>query len=175
MPPASPGNLVWARFGNETVRKNVFELILWNARSMELADLIVCNSCHELEPGAFELAPQILPIGPILASDTGNGDSMGSFWERDMSCLEWLDRQPVGSVVYVAFGSFTALDRVQSRELALGLELTNRPFLWVVGSETSGKEPTDPCVSYGASDVMSHVPSIRLLEPKTYYYSRTPQ
>ncbi|OMO75763.1 UDP-glucuronosyl/UDP-glucosyltransferase [Corchorus olitorius] len=48
----------------------------------------------------------------------------GSFWPEDEICQKWLDQQPPGSVIYVAFGSFT--------ELALGLELSNRPFLWVV-------------------------------------------
>ncbi|XP_028056114.1 UDP-glycosyltransferase 83A1-like [Camellia sinensis] len=40
--------------------------------------------------------------------------------------------QPANSVVHVAFGSFTVFDQIQFQELALGLELTNRPFLWVV-------------------------------------------
>jgi len=34
--------------------------------------------------------------------------------------------------VYVAFGSSTVFDPRQFQELALGLELTGRPFLWVV-------------------------------------------
>ncbi|KAI8032654.1 UDP-glycosyltransferase 83A1 [Camellia lanceoleosa] len=36
------------------------------------------------------------------------------------------------SVIHVAFGSFTVFDQIQFQELALVLELTNRPFLWVV-------------------------------------------
>ena len=35
-------------------------------------------------------------------------------------------------VLYVTFGSFTHFDQNQFHELALGLDLTNRPFLWVV-------------------------------------------
>ncbi|KAH1076182.1 hypothetical protein GYH30_051878 [Glycine max] len=34
-------------------------------------------------------------------------------------------------VLYVTFGSFTHFDQNQFHELALGLDLTNRPFLWV--------------------------------------------
>ncbi|KAG6509705.1 hypothetical protein ZIOFF_027710 [Zingiber officinale] len=48
------------------------------------------------------------------------------------ACLSWLDEQQPGSVVYVAFGSFTIFDRLQFQEFALGLEATGRPFLWVV-------------------------------------------
>ncbi|KAI8029976.1 Cinnamate beta-D-glucosyltransferase [Camellia lanceoleosa] len=36
------------------------------------------------------------------------------------------------SVIYVAFGSFIVFDQIQFQELALGLEVTNKPFLWVV-------------------------------------------
>ncbi|KAD6795966.1 hypothetical protein E3N88_06862 [Mikania micrantha] len=38
----------------------------------------------------------------------------------------------VCSVIYVAFGSITLLDQAQFEELALGLELTKKSFLWVV-------------------------------------------
>lgn len=57
---------------------------------------------------------------------------MGQFWEEDLSCLNWLDQQPTCSVIYVAFGSFTIFDLNQLTELALGLNLANRPFLWVI-------------------------------------------
>ncbi|KAI4346662.1 hypothetical protein L6164_007540 [Bauhinia variegata] len=63
--------------------------------------------------------------------------SLGQFWEEDMSCITWLDRQPPCSVIYVAFGSFTLFNPNQFKELALGLELTNRPFLWVVRSDVN--------------------------------------
>ncbi|KAJ1381932.1 UDP-glucuronosyl/UDP-glucosyltransferase [Sesbania bispinosa] len=58
--------------------------------------------------------------------------SMGQFWEEDLSSLSWLDKQPKRSVLYVAFGSVTQFDQTQFKELALGLDLTDRPFLWVV-------------------------------------------
>ncbi|KAF3778563.1 UDP-glycosyltransferase [Nymphaea thermarum] len=55
----------------------------------------------------------------------------GAFWAEDFSCINWLDRQPACSVVYVSLGSITILSKHQLGELALGLELTERPFLWV--------------------------------------------
>ncbi|KAJ0099475.1 hypothetical protein Patl1_21772 [Pistacia atlantica] len=50
---------------------------------------------------------------------------------RRPSLLGMARREP-NSFIYVAFGSFTIMDKIQFRELALGLELTNKPFLWVV-------------------------------------------
>lgn len=85
-------------------------------------------SAYELEPPAFPLAPEILPIGPLLATNR-LGNSSGSFGAEDPTCL---NQQPPCSVIYVAFGSFTVFEHTQFHELALGLELTKRPFLCVV-------------------------------------------
>ncbi|CAL0299066.1 unnamed protein product [Lupinus luteus] len=64
--------------------------------------------------------------------DNGITDKDGNFWPQDVTCLKWLDEQSPRSVIYVAFGSFTTFDTRQFQELCLGLELCNRPFLWVV-------------------------------------------
>ncbi|KAL2329885.1 hypothetical protein Fmac_017466 [Flemingia macrophylla] len=92
----------------------------------------------ELEPGALNLCPKILPVGPVLMESGGDElKSVGRLWEEDLSCLNWLDQKPPCSVIYVAFGSFTVFDLNQLKELALGLDLTNRPFLWVVRENAS--------------------------------------
>ncbi|KAM7510132.1 hypothetical protein LguiB_009007 [Lonicera macranthoides] len=121
----------WACVGNFTMQKLIFEVMVKNNASIKLAEWLICNSIYDLEPGAFNLAPQIVPIGPLLASNR-LGNSEGNFWQEDSSCLTWLDQQPDRSVLYVAFGSTTILNKTQFEELALGIELTNRPFLWVV-------------------------------------------
>ncbi|KAK9052478.1 hypothetical protein SSX86_029107 [Deinandra increscens subsp. villosa] len=59
-------------------------------------------------------------------------EQSGHFWQEDPTCLTWLDQQQPCSVVYIAFGSFTIFNKTQFEELALGLELSNKPFLWVV-------------------------------------------
>ena len=99
-----------------------------------MADLLICNSYYELEPAAFDLAPEIIPVGPLLSNRLGN--SVGHLWEEDSTCLKWLDQQPPRSVMYVAFGSFTSFDQTRFQELALGLELSNMPFLWVMRPNT---------------------------------------
>ncbi|XP_044467364.1 UDP-glycosyltransferase 83A1-like isoform X2 [Mangifera indica] len=133
MPGIDCTKLIWTSVGGEDLasQKRMFEVINNCVQAGQAADYLICNSAYDLEPGAFALVPNILPIGPLLASN-GQGNSAGSFWPEDSACLEWLDQQQPKSVIYVAFGSFTILDKTQFQELALGLELTDRPFLWVV-------------------------------------------
>ncbi|KAL7190599.1 hypothetical protein ACSBR2_022807 [Camellia fascicularis] len=131
MPAIHTSKLGWACIGDLATNKAAFETVSRNNESVKAANWLICNSALELEPAAFSLFPNILPIGPLLSTNR-HGKSAGSFWEEDSTCLEWLDQHPPDSVIYVAFGSFTVFDYKQFQELALGLELTNRPFLWVV-------------------------------------------
>ncbi|MED6187791.1 hypothetical protein PIB30_079865 [Stylosanthes scabra] len=61
-------------------------------------------------------------------------------------CLKWLSTKKNSSVVYVAFGTLCRLTDNQLYELALGLERSGHPFVWVVsrhknkkGEESEGK------------------------------------
>ncbi|MBA0769689.1 hypothetical protein Gotri_018393 [Gossypium trilobum] len=94
-------------------------------------DWVLYNSSLELEPEACNLVPKVLPIGPLSATNQF-GNLSGNFWSEGLTCLQWLNQQSPGSVIYVAFGSSTVFDEIQFQELALGLELTKKPFLWVV-------------------------------------------
>ncbi|KAJ0100326.1 hypothetical protein Patl1_21703 [Pistacia atlantica] len=131
MPTISSAELIW-NIGDLISQRKIFELILKGTEGTQMtADYLICNTTYDLEPEAFNLVPKILPIGPLLASNR-QGNSAGYFWPEDSSCLKWLDQQEPKSVIYVAFGSFTVFNKIQFLELALGLELTDRPFLWVV-------------------------------------------
>lgn len=133
-------DFVWTRMGNQTMQKIVFDMLVHNNKGVKSADWLICNSTYDLEPGAFKLAPEIVPIGPLLSSNRLKPNTLppeaepqaGSFWPEDSTCLNWLDQQPLCSVVYVAFGSSTIFNEAQFQELALGLELSNKSFLWVV-------------------------------------------
>ncbi|KAJ4707333.1 UDP-glycosyltransferase [Melia azedarach] len=141
----SATDFFWACVGDLTTQKNVFELALMNTNAMKKADWLFCNSTYELEPAAFTIAPKLLPIGPLLASNR-QGNSAGYFWAEDSNCLKWLDQQQPHSVIYVAFGSSTVFDKIQFQEIAQGLEICNRPFLWVVRSNiiTNGSNDAFP-------------------------------
>ncbi|CAL9093656.1 unnamed protein product [Musa textilis] len=124
-------HFAWNRAGGAEAQRVFFQLLVNNNKLLELVDYVICNTFHEIESPVLSLFPKLLPVGPLLSGQT-LGKRMGHFWPVDTTCVEWLDEQPANSVVYAAFGSLTVLDRRQFEELALGLELSRRPFLWVV-------------------------------------------
>lgn len=90
------------------------------------------NSFKELECRAIitlqEGNPPVYPVGPLVKMGKGGDRVDGS------TCLEWLNGQPHGSVLYISFGSGGTLSSHQITELALGLELSGQKFLWVARS-----------------------------------------
>jgi len=105
-----------------------------------LADGILFNTFAELEPkfirhlerfGAGGRGGDGKPfwaIGPVI--DLSGKNKIRR--PRDFEIVEWLDRQTPGSVVYVSFGSESYICLTQVIELALGLEASGHPFLWVL-------------------------------------------
>ncbi|XAR49987.1 7-deoxyloganetin glucosyltransferase [Bertholletia excelsa] len=127
--------LSWSFPGDqpEEMQKISFQFFQTIKQAIELPSWLLCNTFHELHPGMSRFIPNMLPIGPLL--DTNNPKhSNGSLLLEDDSCLSWLDERPPCSVIYVSFGSTTKLTQHQFDELALGLELAGRPFLWAVRS-----------------------------------------
>ncbi|KAK1579010.1 hypothetical protein Q3G72_034897 [Acer saccharum] len=59
--------------------------------------------------------------------------------QEDFSCLKWLDEQATQSVIYIAFGSEAKFDQIQFQEFAMALELSNKPFLWVLRQDVASK------------------------------------
>ncbi|QHO17282.1 hypothetical protein HN873_033811 [Arachis hypogaea] len=140
-PHMDTGSIWWAK-GVDSVLGNVmFNNIVHAMQTLELTEWWLCNSTPDLEPQALSYVPKLLPIGPLLRRYDDNQGvterSLGQFLEEDLSCINWLDQQPHTSVIYVAFGSLTHFDKKQFTEVALGLELTNRPFLWVVRQDSN--------------------------------------
>ena len=63
----------------------------------------------------------------LLGSQLSN--YVGSFWPQNSTCLSWLDKQPVGSIICVTFGSLVTFNQQQFDELALGLEFRQAIFV----------------------------------------------
>ncbi|TKY53007.1 UDP-glycosyltransferase 73D1 [Spatholobus suberectus] len=101
---------------------------------------IVVNSFEELEQGCAEeyekaVNKRVWCLGPVSLC---NKESLDKF-ERgnkpsieEKQCLEWLNSREPRSVIYVCLGSLCRLVPSQLIELGLGLEASNRPFIWVV-------------------------------------------
>ncbi|KAL6888985.1 hypothetical protein ACP4OV_010011 [Aristida adscensionis] len=97
---------------------------------------------RDAEDGAF---PPVYPVGPFVRSSSGDdADESG--------CMEWLDRQPEGSVVYVSFGTGGALSVEQTAELAAGLEASGHKFLWVVRMPSLDGKPYSLGKALGGDD-----------------------
>lgn len=76
--------------------------------------------------------PRVFSIGPLSNHVMSKNPS---FWEEDKSCLDWLDKQRSSSVIYISFGSWVSpIGEGKVKNLALALEASGRPFLWVLGS-----------------------------------------
>ncbi|CAM8933974.1 unnamed protein product [Rhodiola kirilowii] len=117
-------------FDPET-QKVIFEYASSTVKAIDHSDHVLCNAFQHLDSPTCGLIPNLLCIGPLL-NTSQSGSSGGSIWQEDSTCLTWLDTQPTNSVIYVAFGSMAIFSQNQFDEIAIGLELTGRPFLWVV-------------------------------------------
>ncbi|KAM7258266.1 hypothetical protein ACFE04_014007 [Oxalis oulophora] len=64
-------------------------------------------------------------LGPFNPVTTAGNLALGQH-----RCLEWLDKKPPNSVVYVSFGTTTALSDEQIKEIAIGLKQSDKNFIW---------------------------------------------
>ncbi|CAN6302954.1 unnamed protein product [Urochloa humidicola] len=94
----------------------------------------ILNTCDALERRELEvlrrdLAVPVFDIGPLHKFSPA-GDS--SLLCQDRGCLDWLDRWPPASVLYVSFGSLACMSSQDLEETAWGIAGSGVPFLWVV-------------------------------------------
>ncbi len=92
----------------------------------------LCNTVEEIEPLGLEILRKYIKlpvwtIGPLLPSATFKKPGISS-----KKCIEWLNFHSPGTVLYVSFGSQNTISASQMMELALGLEASAKPFIWVL-------------------------------------------
>lgn len=111
--------------------------------------ITIGNTFYELEGDDVDefqkrYAGAFRPIGPLLPDSFLSGQYLTTPTALQAAAeLEWLDHRTPGSVVYVSFGSQSLISSSQIIELALGLEASGKPFLWVLKLPDSGeKNPT---------------------------------
>ncbi|XP_050364564.1 anthocyanidin 3-O-glucosyltransferase 5-like [Argentina anserina] len=112
----------------------------------EMSDGVLINTWEDLEPTCLKAMREhpewkkivkvpLYSTGPIvrLARQSGGGPRS--------ELLDWLDKQPRESVLYISFGSGGVLSAEQITEMAWGLESSKQRFIWVV--QPPSKEGND--------------------------------
>ncbi|KAH7291312.1 hypothetical protein KP509_29G011600 [Ceratopteris richardii] len=97
------------------------------------SERVLIHSLAELEPSAFEAfevqGVKAYGIGPLPSPPK-------KLSSQQAECIPWLDSQADYSVIYVAFGSLAVLSTEEMQELAMGLEGSGCPFLWVIREDS---------------------------------------
>ncbi|XP_073018591.1 anthocyanidin 3-O-glucosyltransferase 5-like [Primulina eburnea] len=110
-------------------------------RGLSLSDGILVNTCEDLEAKTLQAFTEndamnsvckspVYPIGPLTRPVESTG------FQSDL--MDWLDKQPNHSVLFVSFGSGGVLSAEQTLELACGLELSQQRFVWVIRPPKKG-------------------------------------
>ena len=114
-----------------------------NMNQLETAKLsaegLVVNTFEELEARYVEEyqkgGQKLWCIGPLSLCNKAISDKfeIGNKTSIDeCNCLSWLDSMKPNSVIYVCFGSLSEMLASQLVELALALESSDYPFIWVI-------------------------------------------
>ncbi|KAF6166202.1 hypothetical protein GIB67_023912 [Kingdonia uniflora] len=127
------------------------------------------NTCADLERMfidyvAKEMGKPVWGVGPLLPEQYWRStDSLVHDEEirskresnvREDEVKDWLDSKPYRSVIYVSFGTEVGPTEEELAELAMSLEESKRPFIWVTQSHRGG--PGSDIRPQGAGDLLSH-------------------
>ncbi|KAK7828073.1 7-deoxyloganetic acid glucosyltransferase [Quercus suber] len=115
-----------------------------NRQSVQAHGLIL-NTFEDLEGPILShirsQCPKVYTLGPLhtflkfrLESENAllQSPAPNSIYKVDKSCIEWLNAQPLKSVIYISFGSITVLTRDELKEFWYGLVNSKKRFLWVI-------------------------------------------
>ncbi|PON45083.1 UDP-glucuronosyl/UDP-glucosyltransferase [Parasponia andersonii] len=112
----------------------------------------LCYTVEEIEPLGLEILRGLIKrpvwcVGPLLPpaalndSSFSPSSSFSSISKQRVSkelgisaekLFEWLDSQEPQSVLYISFGSQNTIGAARMMELAIGLEKSEKPFVWVI-------------------------------------------
>ncbi|KAF6155741.1 hypothetical protein GIB67_007388 [Kingdonia uniflora] len=108
---------------------------------------VLMNSFYELEPSYIDHFKSVIGkkawhIGPVsLCLSKYDKANRGQNSVVDAhKCLSWLDSKKANSVLYVSFGSLAKFRAPQLHEIALALQASSHPFIWVIRYEETTKD-----------------------------------
>ncbi|KAG2573906.1 hypothetical protein PVAP13_7KG285200 [Panicum virgatum] len=104
---------------------------------------VIMNTSRALEGEFIDFVTQLLgaagkkvfSIGPLNPVVDANASEQVA---KRHGCLDWLDKQPAASVLYVSFGSVSSLRGEQIEELAAALRDSKQRFIWVLRDADRG-------------------------------------
>ena len=105
------------------------------------AQYLLFASVQELEAKVIDILKAKLPfavysIGPIIPYFQLQKNSFViDDHIHGVNYFQWLDCQPIGSVLYVSLGSFLSVSSAQMDEIASGLRDSGVRYLWVLRKE----------------------------------------
>ncbi|KAM0901368.1 hypothetical protein ACQ4PT_020054 [Festuca glaucescens] len=126
---------------------------------------LVMNTCRALE-GEFidaiaehpEFKDQkLFAVGPLNPLLDASARTPG---KTRHECMEWLDKQPPASVLYVSFGTTSSFRVEQIAEMAAALKGSKQRFIWVlrdadradIFAESGGESPHEKLLSKFTAD-----------------------
>ena len=124
----------------ESLPAEFIEYISENFEFNKFNDGHIYNTSRAFEGPYLELlenmkgTKKVWALGPFNPLAFEKKDSVGF----RHSCMEWLDKQEASSVIYISFGTTTALRDEQIQEIATGLEQSKQKFIWVLRDADKG-------------------------------------
>ncbi|KAL0433165.1 UNVERIFIED_CONTAM: UDP-glycosyltransferase 73C5 [Sesamum latifolium] len=112
------------------------------------ARAILFNSFEELEPwyldGCRKIYGKVWCVGSFTlckkeVSERSDRSNKATSIDGHY-CLAWLDSMKPKSVIYACFGSLCHISLAQIKEIGLGLEAANFPFIWVIRKQDYSAE-----------------------------------
>ncbi|CAL5197430.1 unnamed protein product [Lathyrus oleraceus] len=113
---------------------------LVSANNLSKSDAVLVNTWDDLQHRDLKalngelsgvMKVPVFAVGPLVRhteSETGQDTEL---------IIQWLNKQPKESVIYVSFGSGGTVSYEQIKEIAFGLELSKQRFVWVVRAPTA--------------------------------------
>lgn len=124
------------------IDNHVVETCLECILGVKKAQYLLLASVYELESEVIDTLRSkfsfpIYSVGPAIPyfeldnTPPTTNDNLGSNY------LQWLDKQPCASVLYISLGSFLSVSNSQTDEIVAGLQKSGIRFLWVARGEAS--------------------------------------
>ncbi|XP_010426106.1 PREDICTED: UDP-glycosyltransferase 76E12-like [Camelina sativa] len=107
-----------------------------NTVDQRTASSVIINTASCLESSSLSFLQQqqqqlkipLYPIGPLhMVASVPT-----SLLEENNTCIEWLNKHKVNSVIYISMGSLALMEINEVMETASGLAASNQQFLWVI-------------------------------------------